>query len=146
MASSGILYDRFMQRPPASFNWDRKFTIRQEYAYSTIDNRLEPEPGQDLVSAFFEAFAGILDPPQYNCALLRNFLRSANHAALKNASLMPEKSMIVDDRRDTTVGVNSTRDWSSDFYRKRPQKGDDVFSECVNVCELHTRLKKHVSL
>ncbi|KAI9708419.1 MAG: hypothetical protein M1828_002991 [Chrysothrix sp. TS-e1954] len=111
---------------PAAFVWDERFTTRQEKSYRTIDNRIDR--GRDLVEAFLEP-TSILDPPQYSYAALRSFIASANRAALTDRNLLPRKNIILDDRRDPTVGTaaagtHSVRDWTSDFYQKQPPPGD----------------------
>lgn len=135
------------------FVWDKKFTNRQKQVYRAHDNKLRPEAHQTLITAFLEADASKLDPPQYNYTTLGAFLEGANEAVIRTEQTPPGHTQSLawlDDRCDNTGWKDhygkehSSRNW--DEYPSNPPEGENVRSDVLDVGDLYRRLCKSVSV
>ena len=133
------------------FVWDKTFTSRQKQVYRSHDNKLKPAAQQPPITAFLEADASKLDPPQYNFTNLAAFLERANEAVIRTDATPPGHTRSLawlDDRCDNTGWKDyygeerSARNW--DEYPSHPPEGENIRSEVLDVGDLYRRLCKSV--
>ena len=136
--------------------WNKTYNRRRPILYAAEDIRLDYTPGnkQALISAFLDGGRRRqLDPPiTFWYPSLRKFLNAADVRVFQNIPSHinhPNEVILLDDRKDPSGDVNSTRVWDSSGntgYFKYPPKGDVGCSKALCITELATTLMQSVSI
>jgi len=132
------------------FVWDSRFAVRQTDAHYHEGDRLAPEDGESIITAFLNFFGSRLDPPQYSHATLRKFLEQGDAADLIDPTpSQAEHTILLDDRRDDTgwQDVNHerhfARDWNS-YAAGYPPEGGNILFCMLNARGLYEKQSKSV--
>lgn len=96
---------------------------------------------EDVIVVFFDERQSILNPPCYNYIALKEFLDQADPGQLKTGRPI---LVLLDDRRDHSVGDESMRNWESDKYARQPPEGDDIKRLVFDEGGLFTKLRENV--
>ena len=139
---------------PASA-WNKTYNRRRQILYQPEDTRLKYALGnkEALISAFLDdRRSRQLDPPiTFWYPSLRKFLGAADINVFQNSPSPikhPNEVILLDDRKDPSGDVNSTRVWDSSGdpgYFKYSPKGDVRCSKALNIAELAATLTASVS-
>lgn len=127
------------------FIWDKEFCVRRAQAYQTEDRTVLPAPNQSRIDAFLEARKPRLQPSQCTHTALRLFLSRINHPDQDGTFAADDDAgeiVLLDDRRDDTVGEHSWRNWEG--YRRHPPEGRDIWAKSLSSMGLYERLSKEV--
>ena len=139
---------------PASA-WNKTYNRRRLILYAPEDTRLNYTPGnkQELISAFLDdRRSRQLDPPiTFWYSLLRKFLGEADARVFQSpppSISHPNEVILLDDRKDPSGDVTSTRVWDSSGnpgYLRYPPKGEVRCSKAFTITELAAALMESVS-
>jgi hypothetical protein len=133
----------------------KTYNRRRLILYTPEDTRLNYTPGnkEALISAFLDdRRSRQLDPPiTFWYPSLRKFLGTANIRVFQTPPSLinhPNEVILLDDRRDPSGDVTSTRVWDSTGnpgYLQYPPKGDVRCSKALSITELAATLMESVS-
>jgi hypothetical protein len=119
--------------------WDDRLQSRRKQAYPREDEKhSSAQDPEEIIDSFFGHKLDRLDPPQYSCRALMDFLRKAKWVNLTTNIPPTERNILVDDRKDVT----DVRNW--DTYSSYPPPGESQNVSLLNERELYLKLGEKV--